>query len=392
MMCVGRPVSAALFQGALVMLLVFSGTAALAADPPRGIPPKGIPPKGIPPKGIPEVVPAASGFIVSDFLTGLDACITLAFSPDGRLFFLEKNSGNVRVVKDGQLLKAPWATFDVDGGGERGLLGMAFDPGFKTNGLVYFYYSVPDSLDNRVVRLREKGGRGVEPVSVLHIEDHVRASNHNGGDIKFGPDGRLYITVGDGGGAPGRAQDDTNLLGKILRVDVRGVLPVRYNKPSELFFAKGLRNSFRMAWNPVNHALYATENGPIGRDEINIIHEGGNYGWPEEVGFKARHKLTNPLWDFGLRAVSPTGIAFYPEGGNFPEEYTHNAFVTDYNYGRVYRVVLSGKALDAIKNQDITVWLGEGFGGTTFADLTVGPDGALYLAGFTKIVRVSYGP
>jgi glucose/arabinose dehydrogenase len=294
-------------------------------------------------------------FKVTDYLTGLKACITLAFAPDGRLFFLEKNTGRVRVVKDG-----------------------------------YFYYSAPESPNNRVVRMKEVEGRGGEPVKVIEIEDHVPASNHNGGNINFGPRGFLYITVGDGGGSPGRSQDDTNLLGKILRVNVRGELPVRYKKPSDIFYAKGLRNSFDMAWNPANFTLYATENGPVGYDEINRIVRGGNYGWPVEKGFNADHIYENPIWDFGLGSVAPTGIVFYPTWGNFPREYRDNMFVVDYNYGRVYRIRLTGYGLDKVRREDFSVWMPAGFADTEFADITVGPDGALYLAGFSKIVKIEY--
>lgn len=330
----------------------------------------------------------AGSFIASDYLTGLDGCITLAFSPDRRLFFLEKNTGRVRVVKDGNIEQNPWAEFKVDPRGERGLLGMAFDPLFKENGFIYFYYSLPDSGNNIVIRMKEVKGKGVEPAIVLEIEDFVEATNHNGGDIKFGPDGLLYITVGDGGGRPGRAQDDTNLLGKILRVDVRGKLPVRYSRPSDIFYAKGLRNSFRMAWNPRDSTLYATENGPVGDDEINRIIEGGNYGWPEESGYSILNRHENPLWDFGRVSIAPTGITFYPERGNFPDEFKGEMFVTDYNFGRIYRVKVPEEG--RVSRKDFSVWMEEGFGGTTFADITVSPDGALYLAGFSKIVRIEY--
>jgi glucose/arabinose dehydrogenase len=329
-------------------------------------------------------------FEVSDFLTDLNICITLEFSPDGRLFFLEKNSGMVRVVKDGVLLSEPWAAIEVDGSGERGLLGIAFDPEFAKNHYVYLYYSVPGSTNNRVIRLREKDGKGVETTTVLEIEDFVRATNHNGGDIKFGPDDMLYISVGDGGGAPGRSQDSDNLLGKILRIDPRGTLPIEYKEPSDIFYALGLRNSFRMAWNPENRTLYATENGPIGRDEINRIEAGGNYGWPSEKGLKRNPRYLNPIWDFGIRSVAPTGIVFYPEWGSFPKEFKGNMIVADYNFGRIYRIFLSGKNLEKIEEKDFHVWMEAGFANTQFADITIGPDGAIYLAGFSKIVKIEY--
>ncbi|MEE8574630.1 MAG: PQQ-dependent sugar dehydrogenase, partial [Thermodesulfobacteriota bacterium] len=176
---------------------------------------------------LPAEAELPKGFKVSDYLTKLNQCITLAFNPDGRLFFLEK-TGKVRVVSHGVLDPKPWAEIAVDPVSERGLLGIAFDPNFEKNHYVYLFHSVKRSNNNRVIRMTEREGRGVNPVTVLEIPDHIRAANHNGGNITFGPDGFLYITVGDGGGWPGRSQDDTNLLGKILRVDVRGTLPVTY--------------------------------------------------------------------------------------------------------------------------------------------------------------------
>lgn len=344
-------------------------------------------------------VPKREGFKVSEFLTDLNVVITLQFSPDGRLFMLEKNSGLVRVVKDGKLIDKPWAKMFVDPVGERGLLGIAFDPNFKDNSYVYFYYSVPGSLNNRVVRLKEKDGMGakigVGETLVLEIPDHIKATNHNGGNIAFGPDGMLYITTGDGGGKPGRSHDDTNLLGKMLRVDVAGALPVKYKKPSDIIFAKGLRNSFDLAFNPLSNKLYATENGPIGYDEINLVEEGGNYGWPYEKGRSLRNKFTNPLWDFGIRSVSPTGIVFYPSGkevGNFPGEYQGKMFVVDYNFGRVYMIELKDKLKDRIAKKDFHTWYKNlsDDGSAKLSDIIVGPDGSLFAAAFSKVYKIEF--
>lgn len=339
------------------------------------------------------------GFKVSTFVDNTDVAITLAFSSDGRLFYLEKNTGKIRIVIDGKLRKEPWATIEVDPTGERGLLGLAFDPYFRTNGFVYFYHSVKDSQYNRIVRLRDVKGKGVEMTHILEIPDHVPATNHNGGNITFGPNNSrgeayLYISVGDGGGRPGRSQENTNLLGKILKINVRGLLPITYHRPYSIFYAKGLRNSFDLAFNPINEVLYATENGPIGRDEINKISEGGNYGWPLEKGLNKNNVHTNPLWDFGIISVAPTGITFYPTDGNFPYEYKGNMFVSDYNNGRIYRIKLSGEKLDKIEEKDFHVWLENKIKTldpeVKFADITVGPNGAIYLAGFSKIIKIEY--
>ena len=184
------------------------------------------------------------------------------------------------------------------------------------------------------------------------------------------------------------------ILGKILKVNVRGLLPITYHKPSSIFYAKGLRNSFDLAFNPINEELYATENGPIGRDEINKISKDGNFGWPIEKGLNKSNLHRNPLWDFGLLSVAPTGITFYPADGNFPNEYKGNMFVTDYNKGNVYRIKLSGTKLDKIEEKDFYIWLDKeiklAYPDLRFADITVGPEGAVYLAGFSKIIKIEY--
>lgn len=341
------------------------------------------------------------GFKVTTVVDNANVAVAIAFSPDWRLFYLEKNTGNIRVVNKGTLDPIPWATIKVDPVGERGLLGIAFDPYFNSNGYVYFYHSVKGSLNNRVVRLKEVDDRGTNLTTVLEIPDHIEATNHNGGAIAFEPPNfsgygktYLYVSVGDGGGKPGRSQDDNTLLGKILKIDVQGLLPVTYYKPSKIIYAKGIRNSFGLVWNKKNKTLYGTENGHIGRDEINMITKNSNYGWPIEVGLGKKNKHTNPIWDFGMISVAPTGITIYPQKGNFPNEYKGNMFVTDYNNGYLYRIVLTGENLDKIKAKNFNLWLDKEIKkeapNITFADVVASPDGSIYLAGFTKIIKIEF--
>ncbi len=327
------------------------------------------------------------GFRVVELLGGINACMDIAFSPDGRLFFIEKNTGRVRVIKDGAVEPQPWAIFSVNSTGEGGLLAMAFDPEFEKNGYVYFFYSTGTSK-NVIVRMKEVDGRGSKEEMVLEIPTPDNSLN-NGGKMLFGKDGMLYVSTGDGGRAD-LAQDDTSLLGKILRIDPRKELPLDPADPETLIYAKGFRKGTAMAWNPLNNTLYATDKGPVGHDEINLVEEGANYGWPRELGFNKISKYKKPIWDFGRRGAGPSGMVFYPSWGNFPDEYKNNLFIVDNKIGRIYRARLTGKRLNRIQKKDFSIWLPDSFAGTILTDITVGPDGSLYIAGYSKIIKVEY--
>ena len=170
-----------------------------------------------------------SGFVDSTVVNGLSAPTAMAFAPDGRLFVSEQG-GAMRVVKNGSLLAEPFVTLKVDSAGERGLLGVAFDPDFATNGFVYVYYTVPGrrgvAAHNRVSRFTASGDLAARRSELILVDlpDLTSATNHNGGSMVFGPDGKLYIGVGennDGANAP----DITTRLGKILRINADGSLP-----------------------------------------------------------------------------------------------------------------------------------------------------------------------
>lgn len=299
-------------------------------------------------------------------LDGLKSVITIEFSPKGRLFMLEKN-GKVLFFDKGEM--KTWYEFkDIETGGEKGLLGIAFDPEFNKNKYVYFYYTVGrNSL--RVVRLKEENNFGKNETLVFEVIDNVWASNHNGGDLEFGEDGKLYLTIGDGGGMPGKRSQNMNLaLGKIIKLDVRGKLPLNFD--STMIYALGLRNSFRMAF--YKGKLFATENGPSDHDEINLITEGSNYGWPLEKGIKKDNKYRNPIYDFGKEAVSPTGIVFLKD----------SIYVSDYNFGRLYKGSMSKNGTKILNFRKIWEKKERGAG---FADLTV-KGSKIYGAMFNKVI------
>jgi glucose/arabinose dehydrogenase len=156
------------------------------------------------------------GFIDAQWVTGLAAPTAMAFAPDGRLFVCQQG-GALRVIKNGQLLTTPFLTLNVNASGERGLLGIAFDPNFASNQFVYLYYTATSpAIHNRVSRFQANGDVAVpnSELVLLDLNNLSSATNHNGGALHFGSDAKLYIAVGENA-TPSNAQTLNNLLGKI---------------------------------------------------------------------------------------------------------------------------------------------------------------------------------
>ncbi|HUQ42099.1 MAG TPA: PQQ-dependent sugar dehydrogenase [Candidatus Limnocylindrales bacterium] len=259
-------------------------------------------------------------------LSGLEIPWSVDLAPDGRLFLTER-TGRVRVAqfdgKTASLRPEPWATVParVSTNTERGLLGIALDPRFATNGFVYLYYSYrgPGTTTlNRLVRMRDSGGVGVEETVLL---DGVPGSEqHDGGRIKFGPDGKLYLTTGDGE-VGDRAQNTGGPNGKVLRLNVDGSIPEDDPFPSGAW-SFGHRNPQGIAFHPDTGALYETEHGPSGlfpaccNDEVNLIERGKNYGWPAVTGQPHDARFVDPLvWSGRTEAWAPSGATFLTKPG-----------------------------------------------------------------------------
>src|SRR6187455_2329085 len=198
-----------------------------------------------------------TGFTESQVVTGLSNPTAMAFAPDGRLFVCLQG-GQLRVVKDGALLPTPFLTVTVSSSGERGLLGIAFDPQFTTNGFVYVYYTATTpAIHNRVSRFTANGDTALagSEVVLLELNNLSSATNHNGGAIHFGPDGKLYIAVGENANGA-NSQTLANLLGKVLRINSDGTIPNDnpfFNTATgnnRAIWALGLRNPFTFAFQP----------------------------------------------------------------------------------------------------------------------------------------------
>ncbi len=266
------------------------------------------------------VPPTAAGIeVVSEVVAReLKAPWALAFAPDGRLFVTERG-GTIRVVKDGEAQSPPYAQIEVATVGEAGLLGLALDPEFESNGYLYVYHTYSDNggaLMNRVVRWQDDGEKATNPSVIL--DGIPGARYHNGGRLKFGPDGKLYVTNGDANSG-GLAQDLNSLAGKILRINKDGSFPEDNPFPNSPVYSYGHRNPQGLAWHPDTGELYATEHGPVGRDEVNRIVAGGNYGWPTVSGDAGDARFRDAVAHSGVDTWAPSGAAFYDAEALPPE-------------------------------------------------------------------------
>jgi glucose/arabinose dehydrogenase len=306
---------------------------------------------------------------VQTLVTNLEIPWSLAFAPDGRLFFTER-PGRVRVYQNGQLRDAPALSLeDVRHIGEGGLLGIALHPQFATNHFVYLLYTAngPGGLVNRLARFREVNNTLADRAVLL--ERMAAGGTHNGGRIKFGPDGMLYLTMGDAGDAS-QSQSLSSLNGKILRLDENGQAAAGNPFGSEIW-TWGHRNPQGIDWNPLNGDLWETEHGNSGNDEINRLQRGRNYGWPVIEGATSRPDMDPPI-QFFSPSIAPSGAAFY--SATRVPNLRANFFFATLAGRHIRRVILD--ANDPTRVASTERWLDGEFG--RIRDVVVGPDGALY--------------
>ena len=318
-----------------------------------------------------EVFSTADGvrFRVEVIVKGLEVPWALVFAPDGRLFVPER-PGRVRIVDITRGTSDLALTLDgVFADGEAGVLGLALDPAFASNRLVYVYYSVRTSggAVNRVARYRESGGRLGEQVVLL---DNIPANTiHDGGRIRFGPDGLLYFTAGDAANEA-LAQDVASFAGKILRINPDGTTP-RGNPFSSPIYSYGHRNPQGFDWHPVTGDLWESEHGATGNDEINVVDNGANYGWPRIQGNQTLPGMREPI-TFYNPAVAPSGASFY-RGQRFPQ-FANNLFVATLRGTLLLRLRIDPASPRRLIGQERL--LEDQFG--RIRDVVTGPDGYLY--------------
>jgi glucose/arabinose dehydrogenase len=306
-------------------------------------------------------------FRVETVLSGLEIPWSMNFAPDGRLFVTER-PGRVRIVTSAGLSELALTVDGVYTQGEAGLLGLALDPDFAQNRFVYIYYSaaVSGGAVNRIVRYREVNSRLGERVVLL---DNIPAANiHDGGRLRFGPDGLLYATAGDAANA-NLAQDVASLAGKIIRLNRDGSVP-RDNRFSSPVYTYGHRNPQGFDWHPTSGDLWAVEHGSSGNDEVNAIRAGLNYGWPRIEGAETMANMEMPV-TFYNPAIAPSGASFY-RGQRLPQ-FASNLFVATLRGTHLLRLTVDTSARRVTAQERLL----EGTFGR-LRDVVSGPDGNLY--------------
>jgi glucose/arabinose dehydrogenase len=339
-----------------------------------------------------QLLASAAGFSVAQF-GAITAGTAMAFAPDGRLFVCTQD-GHLRVVqKSGAVNAADFLTLTVDSNGERGLLGVAFDPGFSSNRFIYVYYTVPGSpAHNRVSRFTASAAnpdlvQANSEMQLLNLDNLSGATNHNGGAIHFGSDGKLYVAVGENANGS-NAQTFANRLGKMLRVNPDGSIPADnpyFNDPNvaglnKAIFALGLRNPFTFAFQPTTGRLFINDVGESTWEEINDGIGHSNYGWSTIEGFRTTQtppaNYRDPLLTYnhsnGQTAIA--GGAFYnPLNPTFAASYVGKYFFSDLGAGWMHFMDPQNPPGSAN-----TGWSDFLTGASNPVDIQLGQDGALY--------------
>jgi glucose/arabinose dehydrogenase len=329
-------------------------------------------------------------------IPGLSSPTAMDIAPDGRIFVCQQG-GALRVIKNGVLLPQPFMTLTVDPAGERGLLGIAFDPNFASNNFLYVYYTVPiEPRHNRVSRFTANGDvvvPGSETI-ILELNNLTLASNHNGGAIHFGPDGKLYIATGENA-TTANSQTLSNMLGKILRINSNGTIPndnpffSQTTGNNRSIWALGLRNPFTFAFQPGTGRMFINDVGASTWEEINDGIAGSNYGWPDTEGPTTNPSFRSPLFAYNhgfgpVTGCAIAGGAFYnPPVVQFPLSFVGKYFFADLCSGWIRLFDPATGTASAFAS---------GIGQPV--DLKVGSDGSLYYLsiGSGAVFRVRFTP
>jgi glucose/arabinose dehydrogenase len=284
-----------------------------------------------------------------DWTINLQRATTFTQLTDGRVLVAEQG-GALRVVQsDGSLVAAPMLSVTTDASNERGLVGVAAHPNFASNGFVYIYYTTTQGgTHNRISRFTANGNTAGGEVVLVDLPP-LSGGIHNGGAMHFGPDGKLYVAVGENANAP-LAQDLTSPMGKMLRLNDDGTIPsdnpfcTTQGNLACAVWARGLRNPFTFAIQPGTGRMHINDVGQAAWEEINVGAAGANYGWPTTEGPTNANGITAPLIAYPHDEPAPPGSGssgfingiciiggdFYPNSGPFPAQWRGGYFFADF--------------------------------------------------------------
>lgn len=358
------------------------------------------------------------GFSIEHITSTISLPVAIAITPDGRAFISEKASGAIYVIKNDVKLAQPFVDETVNWAQERGGLGVAIDPDFENNQYVYYFFTQSstdednrekDSVTvNRLLRYTASGDTALagSAVELKTFPIVPSSATHNGGNIHFGPDDTLYVSVGDGMQEnPPLAQDLSDIRGKIIRIDpstgdaAPGNMFAKDGDPNTLgeIYSYGHRNPFDFDFHPVTGEIFSSENGPNSSDEVNHIVEGGNYGWnlvfgmadtPAESAFvDTTPNYVDPLWDSLSPTVCPTGIVMIPAASDWGAVIGECILFAECKPPfRIYKLPLSGTTEEPVVGT-LEVFV-DSFP-TRLIDLTFDPEGRLWISAWQNIWRMT---
>lgn len=329
-------------------------------------------------------------------VASIEAPTAMAVTSDERVLVCSKG-GELRVIESGKLLNTPALSLEVDNFGERGLHGILLHPDFDLNGYIYLFYSVKGENMNRLSRFTMIGNTilPATEVELFKIEGLV-SKTHNGGTMKIGSDGKLYLSIGDN--LKNSQQSINTLFGKIIRLNLDGSIPEDnpyYNQTTGLnraIYAYGFRNPFSIDIHPVNGKIFVNDVGGDKFEEINELIPGGNYGWPLIEGYitdqTVPENYVDPIYAYShADGCAIIGAIFYtPTTLTYPEELENDFIFSDFCSGGVY-------ALNTDDNTTIDTILSIG---TNSSNLALSPNGNIYIANYNdgvikKIIYVGDG-
>jgi glucose/arabinose dehydrogenase len=316
-------------------------------------------------------------------VAGLEVPWGIAFLPGGDALVTER-PGRLRLVpalskrKAGDATKLPLvASIAVDSDEEGGLLGVAIHPEFERNRFMYLYMTVRESgrKSNRVERWRVAEDLGSARFDRRIVENIPSAAYHDGGRLRFGPDGMLYVGTGDGG-EPDRSQDPASLGGKVLRLTPDGQVPKDNPVAGNPLYVLGVRNTQGFDW--TGGRFYVTDHGPSGEllrrghDEVNLASPGANLGWPAIYGCQTHQGMVTPSLSW-LTAVPPGGASFYT--GTAIPEWRGSLLIGTLRSMHLHRVKLSSSDPAVVELHEVYFQDQAG----RLRDVVMGPDGAPYV-------------